>query len=59
MKAPPSPRLRRASEKFLLDRIYRIARIEYEGMNDRSEAPHALVRGEALRNHIKPLLSDL
>ncbi len=42
-------------QRTVLDRIYRIARIEYEGMNDRSEAPHALVHGEALRNHIKAL----
>ena len=44
----------RAKEVFL-DRIYRIARIEYERMNDRSEAPHALVRGEALKTQIKAL----
>jgi len=41
--------------KNSLDRINRIARIEYERMNDRSEAPHALAHEEALMTHIKAL----
>jgi hypothetical protein len=39
----------------MLDRIYRIARIDKEGMNARSKGPRVVVRGETLMTYIKAL----
>jgi hypothetical protein len=43
------------TKTFFFDRIYTIARIEQERMNDRSEAPRTQVLGEALMTPIKAL----
>ncbi|MGD8982507.1 MAG: hypothetical protein PVH99_17905 [Desulfobacteraceae bacterium] len=55
MKAPAVAQAMAGQAKDFFDRINRIARIEYERMNDRSEAPSALAHGEALMTHIKAL----
>jgi hypothetical protein len=44
-----------ARQANFFDRINRIARIEKERINDRSETPRALTHGEALMTHIKAL----